>query len=237
MLLDLKHWTSRGVYFTGAYYDLPTQLLLREMLRPGDTFVDIGANEGMISLLASRLVGQTGRVISFEPNPIPRSYLERAIEQNGIVNIQVEPYGVGDEHVVLPLRVPKINSGQGSFGEPDSSAGDAYELECEIKPADQLLRDCAPSLVKIDVEGFEYRVLQGIRETLERNTPPVIMELIGAHLHRAGTTVEEVSNFMAALGYSAETLNWKKGQGVFLTPAKLSDEMAQDVIWKHQESA
>src|SRR4051794_9977527 len=56
MLLDLKSWPSRNTYFTGSYYDHGTQTLLMKKLRRGDVFVDIGANEGMISLLASRLV-------------------------------------------------------------------------------------------------------------------------------------------------------------------------------------
>jgi hypothetical protein len=57
MSLDLGNWSNRQTYFLGRFYDLPTQLVLLSCLRPDDIFVDIGANEGMISLLASRLVG------------------------------------------------------------------------------------------------------------------------------------------------------------------------------------
>ena len=72
MSLDLGYWSNRATFFLGRYPDLPTQLIMKAYLKPGDTFIDIGANEGMISLLASSLVGRTGKVLSFEPNPRPR---------------------------------------------------------------------------------------------------------------------------------------------------------------------
>ena len=235
-LLDLRQWPSRAVYFTGRYYDVATQNLLQKLLRPGDTFVDIGANEGMISLLASRLVGPSGKVIAFEPNPFPRSFLENAIARNGIANIRLEDYGVGHPPARLPLTVPKANSGQGSFGERDPYAGDADVVECEVKPADPLLAQYTPNLIKIDVEGFELKALTGIRETLERVHPPIIMEIVGRHLQRAGTSVAEIREFMSGLGYSAQTISWEKrpsGYQLSLTPAEFAEDMDQDVLWTH----
>jgi FkbM family methyltransferase len=234
MLLDLRQWPSRAAFFTGRYYDMATQSLLCKLLKPGDTFVDIGANEGMIALTAAHLVGPSGTVIAFEPNPGPRSFLERAIARNDITNIRVEDYGVGFPAATLPLTVPRVNSGQGSFGRPDPNAGEVDVVECQVKPADPLLADYRPSLIKIDVEGFELKALIGIRETLERSRPPVVMEMVSRHLQRAGTSVSEVRDFMTALGYEGQALSWDKGPNgyqVSLHPADFQDAMDQDVLW------
>jgi precorrin-6B methylase 2 len=69
MELDLAAWSERSAYFLGRFYDLNLQMLMIQILKPGDRFVDIGANIGMLSILAARLVGPSGRVESFEPNP------------------------------------------------------------------------------------------------------------------------------------------------------------------------
>src|SRR5947208_1529536 len=69
LTLDLAHWADRATFFLGRWYDLPTQLLIRDLLEPGDTVVDVGANRGNFALVASSLVGLTGKVICFEPNP------------------------------------------------------------------------------------------------------------------------------------------------------------------------
>src|SRR5260370_22584442 len=92
---------------------------MKACLKPGDTFVDIGANEGTISLLASSLVGRTGKVLSLEPNPRPREVFRSNIEHNAISNIHLFPTGLGERDDVLVLTVPKINSVEGSFGRPE----------------------------------------------------------------------------------------------------------------------
>ena len=69
MELDLSDDLDRMVYFLGRYYDLDLQLLLDELLRPGDTFINVGANVGYVVLHAASRVGPRGRVIAFEPQP------------------------------------------------------------------------------------------------------------------------------------------------------------------------
>src|SRR6202165_822638 len=113
MFVDLSQWTNRSTFFLKRLYDLPTQLLLKKLLHEGDLFVDVGANEGMISILAARLVGPTGKVISFEPNPKPRSIFQATIDRNQIKNIDLIPVGLGYQDGTLSLSVPKINTGEG----------------------------------------------------------------------------------------------------------------------------
>jgi FkbM family methyltransferase len=124
MFVDLGQWSNRQTFFLRRLYDLPTQLVLQRYLRAGDTFIDIGANEGAISLLASRLVGSQGRVLSFEPNPRPRAIFQATIDRNKISNITVIPFGLGDRDDTLQMTAPKINSGEGSFGKSNYSPED-----------------------------------------------------------------------------------------------------------------
>jgi FkbM family methyltransferase len=152
MPLRISGWSNRGTYFLGRFYDLPTQLLIQQRLKAGDTFVDIGANEGMISLVASRAVGPTGRVIAFEPNPSVRSVLTRTIHRNSIRNIEVEPYGVSDAPGELTLFVPDINTGEGTFTPLHDVAGSS--VTCPVVRGDEALANVSPTLIKIDVEGF-----------------------------------------------------------------------------------
>ena len=95
MRLRLSDWSDRMTFFLGRYYDLPTQLLMSICLRPGDRFIDIGANIGMISLLAARLVGPSGRVDSVEPNPKCIEIFREHIALNPIGNIHIHPVAAG----------------------------------------------------------------------------------------------------------------------------------------------
>ena len=99
MHLDLSHWGDRLAFFLGRWYDLEKQLFLKDFLVEGDTVIDIGANRGMFTLCASRLVGGTGKVISFEPNPTSRGKLERDLNTNRISNVRVVPWGASDAEI------------------------------------------------------------------------------------------------------------------------------------------
>ncbi len=134
-----------------------TQLAMKAILREGDAFIVVEANEGALSLLASRLVG-SGHVIAFELNPKPRSMLEAAINRNRISIITVHPIGLGAFDATLPLSFPKVNSGEGSFGRSVYSSGDVEIIQCDVRRGDGILAGEEPKLIKIDVEGFEMNV-------------------------------------------------------------------------------
>ena len=84
--------------------------LLESYLRPGDTFVDIGANQGSFSLVASTLVGEQGMVVSVEPQPRLAAAIEQTQATNGFCRYQVHQMAVGDQDGQIDLLVP-----QGTF--------------------------------------------------------------------------------------------------------------------------
>jgi FkbM family methyltransferase len=229
MSLDLGYWSNRQTFFLKRFYDLPTQLFLLQSLRAGDTFIDVGANEGMISILAARLVSANGRVIAFEPNPKPRTIFQANVSKNSISNITIEPVALGRSDADMTLHVPAINTGEGSFAAPEYSRNDLTTLQVPVANGDGRLATETPSIIKIDVEGFELEVLRGLEATLQRCKPVVITEIVPDHLHRLNTSPAAVSQFMKSLGYSPRRLGLS---GKTLNLSREWPDAAGDYVWQ-----
>ena len=106
MNLNLSEWPDRSAYFLGRWHDLATQLCMAKFIKSGDTVVDVGANRGMFALAASKLVGDDGRVISFEPNPDCIFALGHEVSVNSISNIEFHQYALGNSNEELCSPYP-----------------------------------------------------------------------------------------------------------------------------------
>lgn len=238
MLIDLASWSNRETYFLGRFYDAPNQLLIKALVKPGETVVDIGANEGMITLVAAQVVGPGGKVISFEPNPAPRAKLEAALSRNGIGWVDIRPVGVSDEPATLTLSVPAVNSGEATFGHSVYGA-DAIAVQADVRVGDVELGGETPRFIKIDVEGFELHVLRGLRETLARARPIISMEIIGQHLGNSGATPAGVAAELEAVGYRSWRLS-VAGRGAathisLSAPGDFGSDTWGDFLWVHRD--
>jgi FkbM family methyltransferase len=240
LYLDLSIWTDRFTFFLGRWYDLESQLLLKDLVRPGDTVVDVGANRGDFALCASHAVGPNGLVLCFEPNPRCQSSLSRTLELNGLTNIRIHPFGLSDRDENLVLSIPAINSGEATFGR--SKYNDADQVLSEVKRGDPILADYVPSLVKIDVEGFEHNVVTGLAGMLQRHRPIVLMELIASHQIACGSSVEALTSLMRGLGYVGFKIRLQRRLGahvyrhVYRLIALDEDIGDCDAIWVHREA-
>ena len=232
MSLRIAGWSNRQTFFLERFYDLPTQLVLQQALKEGDVFIDVGANEGMMALLGSALVGNSGKVICFEPNVTPRKILEENLQRNGIMNVDVNPFGLGDRNSVHSLFVPYINTGEGSFVGNDSIACGHY-ISCDVFVGDEIINDENPRLIKIDVEGFEGRVLRGLSRTISRSKPILCIEMIEGHLARDGETPKAICEWLIEFGYDCHRMglanrkslalslmsgDWQDGDYLFIHP-------------------
>lgn len=241
MRVDIRRWSNRATFFLGRFYDLPTQLLMMGVVRRGDTVVDIGANEGMISLLLSRLAGPDGRVIAFEPNPGPRAVFEANLERNRIMNTRVHACGLADEPGTLPLFVPHMNSGEGSFGARRYDADEGETIACPIGVGDEMLAGEIPAVIKIDVEGFELRVLRGLSKTMAQAKPVIVMEMVASHLARADASPAALMEELARHGYVGHRLGIERvggRQALRLIPVDPAAEWTDgDLVWTVPGSA
>lgn len=161
-------------------FSVTTQHALAEYVRPGDTVIDAGANVGYLSLLGARLVGPAGVVVAIEPFPDAFSLLQRHIRLNAAANVVPLQVGLSDR------------AGKARFREgPHNSTGVIAEdgtIEIETVTLDALVEAGAwapPSVLKIDVEGAEERVLRGAGETLRRHRPVIILATHGRGPHDA----------------------------------------------------
>jgi FkbM family methyltransferase len=207
MSLDLSKWSDRQTYFLGRYYDLPSQLFLMHILRPRDRFVDIGANVGMMTLLASSLVGRTGTVDAYEPNPACCERLRATVQENQIPNIRLHPHALGDREQVLKLSMIPWDTGMSTLCRVprEEQAVFSEHLSVPVKLGDASIgADRTPvRAIKIDVEGFEGQVLAGLEKTIARFRPIVLVETEAGHLARAERTPRDLVRLMSNWGYDA----------------------------------
>jgi FkbM family methyltransferase len=133
---------------------------LTRVIRPGDVFFDVGAFVGAFTLLGSRLVGPGGNVVAFEPDPNARETLERNLAANGVGNVIVAPYAVGDH-----VGKVRLSASGDSVGHVTVSGG----IEIEQVTFDSFCADqgLTPTVMKIDIEGSEAAALRG-SETVGR---------------------------------------------------------------------
>src|SRR5690606_5085565 len=106
--------------------DLAVQLAIRALLRPGDTFIDVGANIGLLSLLGAHAVGARGRVIAFEPAPDMHERLRWHIDTNRLPQVLAHRLALSEREATLALTAPADNPGAATLGAlPDRLSGGA----------------------------------------------------------------------------------------------------------------
>jgi len=139
--------------------------LLVETVKPGDVVYDIGANVGFYTVPLAKAVGPQGKVIAFEPERTSYNHLQENLKLNGVTNVRSYCKALGDRNGEAKLYLGKV--GNLSLLPPDTE-GMSHEV-VELVAGDGF-RDAEslplPRAVKIDVEGYEYAVLEGLRETL-----------------------------------------------------------------------
>jgi FkbM family methyltransferase len=213
MSLNLRDWCERRTYFTGHYYQRDVEELLGHLLKRGDQFIDIGANIGMISLVCAHLVGPTGRGLAFEPNPAVFRRLKGHIEENGLSHVEPINAALGDAEGTAELYFPGSHSGIGTLVTGRGDNGD--HVTVTVKRGDQFgsrLDPNRPTLIKIDVEGYEYQVLQGMDELLARPETAVVLEVTDSMLRGAGASARMLYDRLEGFGYSGYSFRRVRGR-------------------------
>jgi FkbM family methyltransferase len=195
---------SAAAYVFGTFKS-DLQSFLSSTVKQGNTFYDVGANVGFFSLLAARLVGPKGKVISFEPLPDNLVNLRENMKRNQFLNVQILPFALGANNEEQVFQVSERPT-WGKLKSVGNDAPDKYlsDIKVAVRRLDDLLSDGAippPDFVKIDVEGAEVEVIEGAQKTLTRHRPTLIIELHG--------TGNLLTPKFAGIGYCAIPLNRK----------------------------
>lgn len=220
------------IYYLGTFepHCLP---YLRGCAGKGETVVDVGANIGFYTLESSLAVGPTGRVISIEAAPPHLETLRKNVQLNGMNNVSLIEMAVGDSVGQATLTLPKGgNPGMFTLGQVDGD--EAYGVA--LRPLDDLLaeqRIHSVALIKMDIEGSEYRALRGAAKTLATYKPALLVELNEVALHRCGSSAREVKDLLREAGYRG----WVIGHsGIRPVPEDQTPHDCDECLFIHRDS-
>jgi FkbM family methyltransferase len=191
--------------------------VLRSLVPPGGTVVDIGANIGFVATALSRLVGPDGLVVAFEPSAQTFKKLQWTIDINRLSNVRAVNAGCGEREGTMELRNVTAESGHASV----VGAGRVREKITLVRLDDvPELHDRLVDFIKIDTEGSEPNVLEGARQTIHASAPTLYLELGG---HYRAPTLRSIE-LLRELGYDVrhvEKINWSQvggGENFFFRP-------------------
>jgi FkbM family methyltransferase len=191
MAVDLRDEGIAMPLWVGGDYEPEETTFLRSVLRSSDVFVDIGANIGVYTTLAAKCVGPGGRVVAFEPGPYNYSLLTHNINRNGFKNVTPLQMALGDSPGTATLNVSKKNYGDNRIGEElrQLEEFDSVGVQVNTDTLDNVLRrlkidrvDC----IKMDVQGFEAYVLDGMVETIAHGVSTISTEFWPTGIRTAG---------------------------------------------------
>jgi len=183
--------------------------VFKRFCQPGMTVVDIGANIGYYSILASELVGPQGQVFAIEPNSENCRLLVSSMRLTGRTNITLLPVAC-DDRTGWAYYSTHIGSNGGLVDKEDLLASPGT-----VVPTFKLddLVDAPVGMLKMDVEGAEARVVAGARKLIERHRPVITTELSEAMLEEvSGATPSEYLNYFHGLGYSLAVIDRESGE-------------------------
>jgi FkbM family methyltransferase len=232
-------------YFTKAYVDFywkkPLAQFMAATLRPGDVFVDIGANLGMFTWLAARLVGSSGRVLAFEADPSTFESLSRTAQLQGQGQVIPRHFALSDHTAQATFYRTRDGFAHSLVPEAPGREGRYFcSTTVPVSSLDGLVASgevplTTVALIKVDVEGEEPRTVAGMLDTLARASfPPLWCEVRGPQgSTRAPNTFAAVLKQLASLGY--QSYRWKNGKADLVEPRDVRGR--EDILFKHASRA
>ena len=202
------HLAYASADYTDGANERPVQDAVASLLAPGGTFFDVGANVGFFSLVAARVVGASGHVYAFEPVPHIAECIRANARRNELANIDVLEVAVVDRGGRAPLLL-SAHPGGATLSDRDTPADLTGTIEVETVAIDDLVAAGTvqpPTVVKVDVEGVELEVLQGMDNTLRTHQPAIVCELDAATEDEVRAKLEPVSAFFGERSYRIEHL-------------------------------
>jgi FkbM family methyltransferase len=190
---------SRGFFMMRDYYE-PLLEILDSILKPGEVFFDCGANQGIFTLAAAKLVGEKGKVLSIEPQPYAVKCINENLKLNQLDNVTVTEAAVSDQkgRVTLDLSQSEVAASI------VSDFGGSNTLEVETVTLDDMAEEIhtMPDVIKLDVEGAEYMALQGAIEVIDTSKPVLVLEVWDA----SDEHCSQFHELLQARGYHAHII-------------------------------
>lgn len=200
---DADNYIERCILSQGTYEDEIGKLIYIS-LKPSYIALDIGANIGLQSLRMSQAVGPGGKVYAFEPLQHLQEKFQKNMQLNRVDNVTLFPFALADVAAEDDFKINTNAWNQGTFTLSDKASGDQTQRVI-IKVADELsaIKDLERlDFIKIDVEGFEFKVLQGLSNTLKRHKPRIVFEYDREYWLRTGSSLADCYLYLRSLNYN-----------------------------------
>jgi FkbM family methyltransferase len=213
MVLNSESVLSKAIY--AGRFEWQELQLLKKILQPGDTFVDIGSNIGLYSMIAAKRVGKNGSVYAVEPVSKTFKRLERNILLNKYLNVKAYQLAISSSNGTLPMSVSQDGyDAWNSLTKP--ARGEKYLTE-EVKTIrfDDFVQQNSLSgrikMVKVDVEGWEDELFKGAFKTLSTADAPILqVEFNEPALNAAGSSSRKLADRIIGFGYQLYTYDGSK---------------------------
>lgn len=198
--LRLDDWIQENIYFI-RNYEKAELTIFKNVLKKEDLFIDIGANFGLYSLIASKIVSDEGSVICFEPFSTNYNVLKKNVALNNISNIKLENKAVGEVNTKTNIYYNDVekNLGMATLIYNENSRKEEVEI-ISLDSYVELNSINRINVIKIDVEGFEYNVLKGMENTLRKYKPTLFIEILEDEN-------KLIDNYLFELGYQKHFIN------------------------------
>lgn len=191
--LDISDYIEWIVYFG---LELEPRKPIFDITLKGDIVFDIGSNIGEVALRLAKHVGENGFVHAFEPDPTIFSKLTTNVSMNSFDNIKLHQIGLGDQRATMQMA-PEVSNNLG--GNRIVSSG-VKGNDVQIQTLDQFVEDNnidKIDMIKLDVEGYELKVLVGAKLTLEKYRPKLFVEVSDRNLKQQKSTAKELISLIA----------------------------------------
>ena len=190
--IQKKITTIEGIKFLGIVENIievhvtniPEIEFCKKELKKGDTVIDAGANIGYFTLFFSKLVGEKGKVIAFEPDPINFDILKKNIELNKITNVELVKKGISNKNESMRLYKSTVSGGHSLI---KNEWGKEY-TDIQTVTLDEYFKEQKIDAIKIDVEGFELEVIEGGKKIFKNNKNMKIISEFGGYYHKRNNT-------------------------------------------------
>ena len=199
--VHLDDWIQQQLYFLGDY-EKPEIDYLSAFLKPGNVFIDIGANIGLFSLNASKIVGNNGKVYAFEAFPPNYKQCKENILLNNFQNIIVENKAISSQNSTMEILYNEKdkNIGMASAFLKDFTSKEIVEsITLDQYSSNQNITKI--DLIKIDIEGGEFDAILGMTKVLTELKPQVLIEINHKTLQDSGHSETEIINLLSKFNY------------------------------------
>ena len=204
-------------YAVNLIHEEATTKLFKETVKPGNTVIDLGANIGYFTLLAAKLVGSSGKVYAFEPEPRNFKYLKKNLELNGYSQVAAHQAAASDKRGKTKLFICEYETGHHTINQsggikayrPEREVNESNFVEINTVSLDEIFagKEDLIDVMKIDIEGAEALAIRGMDKILSKNKKlKIFMEYFPMLIKNMGSNPEDMIGKILGYGFSISVI-------------------------------